>query len=91
MINNICIIFFLLINNIQAISAEGGHVLREFREHALAVNSEDKLGLRIAQLELIHVIMNWEKWRGIRYSRGMKSMRHLVLMYSRLIATRKIT
>lgn len=86
----IYIIFFLLINNVQAISTEGGHVLREFREYQIAVNKGDSLGLRIAQLELLDVIKRWETWRRIDYSYGMKSFRHLILMYSRLIATRKI-
>lgn len=90
MINRVYLIFFLLINSVEAISSQGATVIREMQEYDDTSKSGDKLDLRIAQIEFIYAVKAWEKMRGIKYSLKLKKLQDLFNMYRRLIATRRI-
>lgn len=88
--NNLYVIFFLLINNLNAISPQGRILIETFNIYDNISKVGDKLDLRIAEVEFIYAVKAWEKWRGIRYSYKLKNIQRLFRMYKRLITTGKI-
>lgn len=90
MIKYVVVIWLILTTSVEAIRPEAARVLREFQEYDSISKVADKLDLRIAEIEIIYAIIEWEKINGIRYSYGLKDIQKLFTMYRRLISTGRV-